>query len=429
MRFWIAAPLIYAGTVAGGLVIPATIAFMHHPSLLRVGSLYALALVILAGAAFTLTLMAARLLFPSYWWLGQVMGQDVYELQGVYFIGIRLTRVPARLQRLVFGADEKFRRWDIAFGLIWLLLILIHGLAASTSRREIEGMLPKPVRLPETLNLALLSDLPVMRAQRLPWSTDQGLMRKFQEEAERLQAISGKTEGDWFKLAQLHLLRAYKIRKGPGDAYTFTPMDRIYFERGIGAQSADYLNQILAIPEAKRAHITRGTLTLLGFFHLCEYNYEKADRALADALTRTNAPDESGISMTWTRLLAAQVALQLGSPEKAIKLLNDVMADSKLPEKMQALAMEHLAEAKRQNGEAKDVGPLLDKAAALYAALGDGGGQARISLRRSVWLSDQGGTRDGAEELSQASMLAETSGDVFAQNSVVRVTHLLPALR
>jgi hypothetical protein len=429
MRFWFVAPLFYLGTLAVGLVIPATLVLMHHPSGLRVATMYTLTALVLGLAAAILALMVAKVLFPNFWWLGQVMGQDVYELQGVYFVGLRLSRVPVRLQRLVFGAGEKFRRWDVAFGLIWLLLIGMHGLGAAQSRHWIESLMPRPVRLPETLHEAFLSDLPVMRALHQPWSPDPALEKKLLDQAERIQQVRGKSEADWFALAQLHLLRAYKVRRGAGDAYTFTPMDTTYFERGIGAQSADYLNQILSIPEAKRAPITRGTLTLLGFFYLCEYNDRKAEPPLQQALAQANAPDDSGIPLDWTRLIAAQVALQKGNGEEAEPLLLAIVSRTDAPPPLMALAIEHLAEAKRLEGESADVPLLLDKAAALYAAAGDGGGEARVHLRRAVWLSDQGESRSATEELSQASSKAEAAGDVFALNTVVRVTHLLPALR
>jgi hypothetical protein len=429
MRFWVIAPGVYAGTLAAGIAGPAAIAFLRQPSPLQAGLLYTLGLAMLAGASFALTLMLARVLFPPYWWLGQVLGEDVFELEGVYFVGVRMADVPDRLQRMVFGAGEKFRRWDAAFGLIWLLLLVVHGLGAGSAKHSVETMMPRPVRLPETMHQALLSDLPVMRALHKPWSPDPALKLQLQGQAEQIQNLRGKTEADWFKLAQLHLLRAYKVRKGLADAYTFSPMDRAFFERGNGAQSADDLNQILSIPVAKRAPVTRGALTLLGFFYLCEYNYGKAERLLAQALALEKARDETGIPTAWTRLLAAQVALQQGDSDRSDDLLTRTLDEAGLPAPLRALAVEHLAEAKRLDGSDEEVGPLLDKAGALYASLGDGGGQARIHLRRAVWLVDQGEARTGTEELSQASADAEAAGDVFALDMVVRVTHLLPALR
>ena len=429
MRFWVIAPLIYASTLAAGLAAPAVIVFLRQPSPLQVGLLYSFALLTLAGASFALTLMAARLLFPHYWWLGQVLGEDVYELEGVYFVGVRVSQVPDRLQRMVFGAGEKFRRWDVAFGLIWLLLLVVHGLGAGSSKRAAAALMPHPVGLPETMHATLLSDLPVMREMRRPWSPDPDLKRRFQEQAAQIEALRGKSEADWFKLAQLHLLRAYKVRKGPAEAYGFSPMDRTFFERGIGAQSADDLNQILSIPAAKRAPVTRGTLTLLGFFQLCGYNYDKAERLLAQALALEKSPDQTGIPAEWTRLLAAQVALQQGDADGAGELLSPLLAERKLSAPLEALAVEHLAEAKRLDGADSEVGPLLDKAGALYASLNDGGGQARVHLRRAVWLAEQGDIRLATEELSQASAEAEAAGDVFALDMVVRVTYLLPTLR
>ncbi len=428
MRFWWIASLSYAATLLAGLLLPAGTVLARQGSWTNLILFYGLTAVAMGIAAFLLTLMSSRLLFPQYWWLGQVLGEDVYELHGVYFVGVRLSRVPSRLQRLVFGANEKFRRWDLAFGLIWLLLVTGHGLAALTSHRMLQIYLPKPVRLPETLHSALLTDLPVMRELGRPWTFDPGLMRELEERAERIQAVRGKTDADRFRLAQLQLARAYKLRTGPGDAFRFSPLDRIFFERGIGALAADDLMQILAVPAAQRAPLTRGALTLLGFFHLSEYNYPQAERVLADALAQQGARDESGIALHWTRLLAAQVALQRSEAEQARTLLAAVLAEPALARPIEALADEHLAEARRLAGASQEVGPLLDHADRLYAALGDAAGQARIRLRRAVFLADEGEPAKGSEQLSQASMQAEQAGDPFALNMVVRVMQMLPAL-
>ena len=428
MRFWVIGSLVYAATAAAGLGIAGAIPLLSQPSGLLLVPIYAVALAVLVGAAFVLTLMIARLVFPRYWWLGQVLGQDVFEVQGVFFVGLRLSRLPSKVRRLLFGAGERLRRWDAAFGLIWLLLIVLHGLGAATSRRQVEVQMPRPMLLPETMHAALLSDLPVMRALHRQWSADPELMRLLQDQEERIQSIRGKTETDWLKLAQLQLLRAFKVRAVPADAYTFSPMDRAYFERGVAAEAADYLNQVLAVPKAKRAPIARGALTLLGFFYLCEYNYDKAERSLAEALGMIDDPDDSAIPAHWTRLLAAQVALQQGEAERAIGLLTQVQTEPGLPAPLEALTVEHLAEAERLDRAWQKVAPLLDKAGALYAAQGDEAGQARVDLRRSVWLMDRGNLRSSAEELSAASMEAETARDIFAVNMVVRVQQLLPTL-
>lgn len=428
MRFWWIASCSYAAALLAGLLLPAGTILVRQGSWTNLILFYGLTAVAMGIAALILTLMSSRVLFPQYWWMGQVQGEDVYELHGVYFVGVRLSRVPSRLQRLVFGANEKFRRWDLAFGLIWLLLVVGHGLGALTSHRMLEIYLPKPVRLPETLHAALLTDLPVMRELGRPWTLDPDLMRELQERGDRIEAARSKTAADWFRLAQLQLARAYKLRTGPRDAFRFSPLDRVFFERGFGALAADDLMQILAVPAAKRAPLTRGALTLLGFFHLSEYNYPQAERVLADALAQQQARDESGIALHWTRLLAAQVALQRSEEEAARALLAAVLADPALPRPIEALAVEHLAEARRLAGASKEVGPLLDRADRLYAALGDAGGQARIHLRRAVFLAGEGEPAKGSEELSQASMQAEQADDPFALNMVVRVMHLLPAL-
>lgn len=427
MRFWWIAPLLYICTLTMGLLLPGGTILTGQGGWLTLILWYGLTAAVMAFAAFMLTLMASKVLFPHYWWLGQVLGEDVYELEGVYFVGVRLARVPTRLQRLVFGAGERFRRWDLAFGLIWLLLVIAHGMGAMTADRALESYLPIPVVLPETMHAALLSDLPVMRALGKRWTADQELSRQLENQVERLQAMRGKTEADWFRLAQLHLARAFRGRYTAAEAFRYSPMDRAFFEHGMGAQAADDVTQILAVPESKRAPLTRGALTLLGFFYLSEYNYARAEQVLIDALASPR--DDSGISLSWTRLLAAQVALQRDEAGAAEALLEVVLAEPNLPKRLEGLALEHLSEAKRLNGDSLQVKALLDHADRIYADLADGGGIARIRLRRAVWLADQGATDQGREELSAASAQAEKARDVFALNMVARVSQLLPALR
>lgn len=351
MRFWWIVLSLYAAALAAGLMTPGLILLIPQPGFLDQFLVYGLSAVFMAGAALCLTLVCARVLFPQFWWIGQVLGRDIFEIQGVYFMGLRLTRVPDRLQRLVFGVGEKFRRWDAAFGAAWLLLAILHGMGAVTSQLALSSLLPRQVQLPETMHAALLSGLPALRELGRPWSMDPELMHKLQSGVDLLQDKSGKSGSDWLRLAQLDLARAFKPRTSMRDPFTFSPLDRVFFVRGIGAQGADAVTQILDMPEAKRAPVTRGAQTLLGFFYLSEYNYLRAENALAEALSRAGAPDESGIPLYWTRLLAGQVALLRSEPKRARSLLEAEAEAPDVPEPLRALAMEHMSEAMRLEPE------------------------------------------------------------------------------
>jgi len=427
MRYWWISLAIYAAALAAGLLLPGVILVIHQPNFLQGFLIYSATALIMGSAALCLTLMLARVLFPEFWWIGQVLGQDVFEIQGVYFMGLRLTRVPDRLQRLLFGVGEKFRRWDAAFGIAWLLLLILHGLSAIASQQALSSLLPRQVRLPETMHTALLSDLPALRALGRPWSLDSKLLRQMQAEVDLLHSKRGKTEADWLRLAQLDLARAFKLRTNLRDPFTFSPSDRLFFVRGTGALAADAVTQILAVPEAKRAPLTRGAQTLLGFFYLCEYNYPRAERALNEALNRAGAPDDSGIPLVWTRLLAAQVALLRDQPKRARLLLAADAETPGLPGAVQALLMEHMAEALRLDRETKLAREWLARAGALYKSLGDTAGQARVILREASVLGDEAKLARAGAALSEASALAETARDPFTLNMVVRAAHLLPA--
>lgn len=428
MRFWWISLSVYGAALAAGLLLPGAMLLIHQPTFAQWLLVYGLTALVLGTAALCLTLMLARVLFPEFWWIGQVLGRDVFEIQGVYFMGLRLTRVPDRLQRLVFGVGEKFRRWDAAFGAAWLLLAILHGLGAVTSQQALATLLPRPVRLPETMHMALLSDLPALRGLGRPWGLDAKLMTRMQADVELLQVKRGKTEADWLRLAQLDLARAFKLRTNLRDPFTFSPMDRLYFVHGTGAQASDAVTQILAVPEAKRAPVTRGAQTLLGFVYLCEYNYARAGRVLAEALERAGAPDDSGIPLYWTRLLAAQVALMRDQPKRARVLLAAAADAPELPRPIQALLMEHMAEALRLDREAKAAREWLARSGALYKTLGDTDGLARVTLREAALLADEGNAGRAGVALSQASVLAEIARDPFTLNMVVRAAQLVPVL-
>ena len=125
--------------------------------------IYAGAVVALVVAVFMMTLIVARIFFPTYWWLGQIVGRDVFEYEGIYFMGPRLSRVPNRIQRILFGVDDQMRRWDLVYGVVFLVLLVPHALGFITANRYFEEILPNPVRFSQTLHFPFLSSMPVMR--------------------------------------------------------------------------------------------------------------------------------------------------------------------------------------------------------------------------------------------------------------------------
>ena len=125
MKFWLLSVPSYVFLLAAGLGAPALVIMKRAPLQMTDVLIYGGATAALVGATILLTLIFAKIFFPAYWWLGQVVGQDVFEFEGVYFLGLRLTRVPTRLQRMLFGMDDQIRTWDLVYGLLFLVLLAL----------------------------------------------------------------------------------------------------------------------------------------------------------------------------------------------------------------------------------------------------------------------------------------------------------------
>ena len=241
-----------------------------------------------------ITMLTARSLFPNYWWLAHVENKDIYEYDGVYFIGGRATRQQSRLTRLVFGLDEKMRRWHLVFGLLAVSLIVPHLMAGYTSWRYAEALAPNRPVLQESLHSSLLSALPIMQGWNRPWSADGSLAGEVKKELRDALKSNRQEPSQWYRIAQLRMLGAFRPRKGTAEPFLYSPGDRILFNRGEGAESAASLKRILDQPEAKRKGWTRGALALTGFFHFSDQNPGLALEFFQRALATVEQTDHTG---------------------------------------------------------------------------------------------------------------------------------------
>jgi tetratricopeptide (TPR) repeat protein len=427
MRFWILAPVGYLLFLAATLLLPVAALWDRQPMSGSDVLMYIGTGISLLAAAFMACLMVAKLLFPQYWWMAAVQGQDVYQLDGVYFVGLRLSRVPGRLQRLLFGADEQFRWWDILLGISFLVLLLPHVLAAGTAYREADRYVARRIEFPESLHAAVLSSLPVMREWGEAWSPSPGLAARIAEESERLQVKSGKTDRDWMRLAQLHLLRAYTLRRSVTDPYSFSPGDRVFFDRGRGGQASSLLNQVLGRAQGDKDPLRSEALTLLGFIQLSETNFPQALQNFEAALKAAGDGAAGAFPRPLVALLAGHAATLTGDAAKARGLLEPLLSGDKPGPAIQALALEHLAAVLRAERGFSQAQELLRKAAELYAQQKDAAGEGRVHLRRAALLLDQGDAPAASEEISRASSQVSSANDVFTLNMVERIIHLVPA--
>ena len=94
---------------------------------------YILAGLAMIGASFSLALMICRVKLPYVWWMHRILGQDVSEFDGVFFVGGNVDRLSSAARSKVFSADDALSRWDIVFGVMIFGLTLVHGGAAYAS--------------------------------------------------------------------------------------------------------------------------------------------------------------------------------------------------------------------------------------------------------------------------------------------------------
>lgn len=422
MRFWLISLPVYVLFLVGGLGLPGLVIWQRAPLDWGAVALYGAAALLLVLATGVLSLMAGRLLFPAYWWLGQVEGKDVFEFDGVYFMGMRLTRVPTRLQRLLFGVDEQMRTWDLIFGVIFLVLLVPHTVGFFGANRALNNWLPDPPRFPESLNGPVLSALPLMRQWKVTWHPDGALAGRVKHALDELQDESQPTVPQHFALAQLHFLRAFPERHSLSDPYETSPVERVYFNRGQGVEAINNLEPLLKLPPLERANWSGGALALKGFFYLNDHNFAKAQATMRQAVAEMGEGDQSHLSRYMVLLLAAQSELMNGQTADAIDTLNRIITNERLPNEAYALALEHYADALRLSRRFKRVPEALDKAMELYKANGDQAGIARVYVRRAALALDEHKQALAEQQLSRASSLAQELGDGFTQNMVARLT-------
>jgi hypothetical protein len=428
MKFWLISFALYAGFLATQLLLPVA-ALWNRQGLdaLAIG-LYVLTAVAICFATALACLMAAKALFPQYWWMGQILGQDIFEFDGVYFLGLRLSRVPSRLQRLLFGADERFRWWDMMFGLMFLVLLVPHVLATVTAYRRADLVLPRRIQFPETLHAATLSALPLLQEWQAGWSTGPVLAARLARESETLHAKGGKTDADWFRLAQVEMLLAFHPRRSVTEPYAFSPADRIYFDRGQGARATTIARNFTTDFTGSGQPYRVDALVLIGFFHLSDYNFRKAAPLFRDALDAVAQGAPSGLPRPLITLLAAHSAALAGDTAAARRLAEAQVADETLSPLFQALTLEHLADTLRQQEHPAAAQEFLDKALALYRKQKDPMGIARIYMYRAAIHLDRGQLTAASQEISQAASQVTEVDDLFTLNMVERITHLLPAV-
>ncbi len=417
MKFWLGTVFVYIVLLGLGFGLP-VLGLLDRGAAGLAGSMNLLAGAALLVAPIALGLMVAKLLFPDYWWAGQILGRDVYQFDGVFFVGVRATRQRSRLYRLLFGVDERMRRWDVVFGLLLLVLIFPHLLGGFTAHRYFEEVIPRRPLLAETMHAPTLSALPVMREWKRAWSGRPALALRVKKALRESGRIKRKDPAAWFRHGELQLLNAFEARTGPGDPFQNSPGDRVVFNRTRGAEAVASFDRILQNPEADNTGWDSAALALTGFFHLSERDYERAAGFFERALSASSDGKQARFSRYQMVLLAAQAAMLGGNPEKSIALLETILIDERLPTRAYALAMEHFADAMRLRGRTERVPELLAKTLDMYKLQKDRSGMARVHLRLAALALEKKQAGDAGREISLAASLAHGLEDGFTLNMV-----------
>ena len=426
MKKWAIPGFLYVLLMAVGLGGPWWVILKRQSFQLIDLLIYAGAVVALLVAVFMMTLIVARIFFPTYWWLGQIVGKDVFEYEGIYFMGLRLSRVPNRIQRILFGVDDQMRRWDLVYGVVFLVLLVPHALGFITANRYFEEILPNPARFSQTLHFPFLSSMPVMREWGISWSPDAKLRQKVGEALKKMEAAGGKDNGKRIRLAQLYLLQSFTLRPRAGSLFLNSPGERIIFDQGEGARAANMLKTMAELPPIKRAGWNGSILTLLGFYHLANGGFQKAAEFSGKAVVEFGDGEESKISRYQILLLAGLTAMITGNEEGADDYLSVILKDERLPKLAHALALELLGDLRQLQGERENSAKFLDQAMKIFESVRDPNGVARVHLKRAVLALDDGDPLQASVDLSKASQLAHRLGDVFILNMVEQLALKFP---
>jgi tetratricopeptide (TPR) repeat protein len=276
------------------------------------------------------------------------------------------------------------------------------------------------------MHSSLLSALPVMQGWNRPWSADDSLAGEVKKELSDARKSNRQEVSQWYRIAQLRLLSAFRTRKGTAEPFLYSPGDRIVFNRGEGAESAASLKRILDQPEAKRKGWTRGALALTGFFHFSDQNPGLALDFFRRALAIDEDTDQTGISRHMIVLLTAQAALVSRKAPEAEMLLEKLLTEDELPDGIYARAMELFAGTLFMQGRTDRVNDLLGKTLKTYRKIKDRAGIARVHLRLAALALEQGRTRDASRALSLAASLANGLDDGFTLNMVGGLSQYFP---
>jgi hypothetical protein len=133
LLFWVLVGIAYAVCLGLGLAFPMLGRMTARLNLLVNMLGYILAGLAMIGASFFLALMICRMKLPYVWWMHRILGQDVSEFDGVFFVGGSVDRLSSQARSKVFSADDALSRWDIIFGVMIFGLTLVHGGAAYVS--------------------------------------------------------------------------------------------------------------------------------------------------------------------------------------------------------------------------------------------------------------------------------------------------------
>jgi len=139
--FWLLLGLAYVVLLGLGLTFPMLGRMSGRLNMLLNMLGYILAGVAMIGASFFLALMISRVKLPYVWWMHRVLGENVSEFDGIFFVGGDVKRLSKEAQKKVFSAEDALSRWDIIFGVMMTVLILAHGAAAYASHAFLKMMM------------------------------------------------------------------------------------------------------------------------------------------------------------------------------------------------------------------------------------------------------------------------------------------------
>ncbi|MDH4224258.1 MAG: hypothetical protein OEW12_01260, partial [Deltaproteobacteria bacterium] len=249
---------------------------------------------------------------------------------------------------------------------------------------------------------------------------------RIESQTREWSARQSRNVQDWFRMAQLHLLMAFRSRNSFIKPYRVAPDEPYSFDEEQAEKATGYLKRIMDTPLAQREGLTPTILALDGFIRFSQGNYREAEVLFTRSLASFSSGEQKGLPRYMVMLLASRAYIQNGKLVAAQRVLSSILGDERMVPLAFPLAMEQKAEIIRLSFDGKDYKGLLSEASYRFQKESDQNGVARVHLHLAAFALEQDRPQMVRREISLASSLATGLNDWFTLGMAGYLYQTLP---